>query len=112
MKQKKTSRKKRVTFAMFLKRHGACQPAIDWVGNKSAKTAWEQCRFPYWMEWLVSKLRRTNKKSERKLVDRWLELFPKSSCKVPLCRPCSRRNDLTTKFIRKVYPDITEYLNK
>ena len=29
----------------------ACQPAIDWVGDRTAREAWEQCERPDWLIW-------------------------------------------------------------
>jgi len=41
------------TFRGLLEDLQACQPAIDWVGKKSLKTAWNTCQEPEWMWWLL-----------------------------------------------------------
>lgn len=40
-----------------LKKLGACEAAIDWVGRKGIKTAWNTCKDGYWMTWLLARLR-------------------------------------------------------
>jgi len=34
----------------------ACHDAVEWVGNKTAKGAWSQCRYSGWMLWLLERL--------------------------------------------------------
>jgi len=43
-------------FREKLKRIGACQEAIDWVGDKSPKEAWMTCGEMFWMYWFVEYL--------------------------------------------------------
>jgi hypothetical protein len=41
------------TFRGLLEDLHACQTAMDWVGKKSLKTAWNTCQEPSWMWWLI-----------------------------------------------------------
>jgi hypothetical protein len=41
------------TFRGLLEKLRACQTAMDWVGKKSLKTAWNTCQEPTWMWWLI-----------------------------------------------------------
>jgi hypothetical protein len=34
---------------------GACQEALDWVGDRSAARAWRECPNGQWMMWLIQK---------------------------------------------------------
>ena len=38
-----------------LKEMNACQEAIDWVGNRTLKQAWDECERGDWMLWFASK---------------------------------------------------------
>ena len=38
-----------------LKKLEACNSAIEWVGNKTTKQAWDACEKGSWMLWLISK---------------------------------------------------------
>jgi hypothetical protein len=42
-------------FKTMLIKMRACNDAIDWVGNKSIKQAWEECERADWMLWYLSK---------------------------------------------------------
>ena len=42
-----------MTFKQQLKDRRACHDALDWVGRKSAKTAWEACERGDWMLWAL-----------------------------------------------------------
>ena len=37
---------------LWLRQHGACAPALDWLGDRDLATAWEDCESPGWMLWL------------------------------------------------------------
>jgi len=39
-----------------LKQRGACQEAIDWVGERDFETAWRECSRLDWMFWLLNKM--------------------------------------------------------
>lgn len=45
--------KKPRTFKEWLVQRRACTPAIEWVGDKDAKQAWEQCDNPSWLIWYI-----------------------------------------------------------
>jgi hypothetical protein len=36
---------------LWLRRHGACKAALDWLGDRDPATAWEECESPEWMIW-------------------------------------------------------------
>ena len=40
-------------FKEKLKKLGACNSAIEWVGNRDSKTAWAECKRGDWMFWLI-----------------------------------------------------------
>lgn len=40
-------------FSEQLKEMFACQPALDWVGDKTLAQAWRDCLLPTWMAWIV-----------------------------------------------------------
>ena len=42
-------------FQDYLKRLDACQPAVDWVGNRGLKRAWHECNDGRRMMWLLEK---------------------------------------------------------
>ena len=42
-------------FSQYLKDMHACEEAIKWVGNKTAKQSWKTCPRPDWMLWLLTK---------------------------------------------------------
>lgn len=44
------------TFRQWLGECGACEPAREWVGNKSFPQAWDTCESPDWMFWVVKEL--------------------------------------------------------
>ena len=46
----------RMKFKTKLKKLKACKEAIEWVGDKTMKEAWQQCPRGDWMLWLYSKL--------------------------------------------------------
>jgi hypothetical protein len=37
----------------WLTEHLACQPAMDWLGDRDLATAWAECPEPAWMIWLL-----------------------------------------------------------
>jgi hypothetical protein len=39
-----------------LHRLGACQGAIDWLGDRDAATAWRECQRGDWMLWILGRL--------------------------------------------------------
>lgn len=45
----------------------ACQESIEWVGNRSAQKAWQECPSPYWKIWLRRAC--ANPKDRRDLFD-------------------------------------------
>jgi hypothetical protein len=40
-------------FVSYLNNHKACKGAISWVGKKTSKKAWDTCRRPDWMKFLL-----------------------------------------------------------
>lgn len=42
-----------MAFRAELKKLGACEDAIKWVGNKSCARAWRECPRADWMLWYV-----------------------------------------------------------
>jgi len=46
----------RLTFKQRLQSIGACQGALDWVGDRTAKQAWKECPSLLWKEWLVGRV--------------------------------------------------------
>lgn len=38
-------------FRAWLTRHDACQPALDWLGDRDAATAWAECPRYDWLLW-------------------------------------------------------------
>ncbi len=36
---------------LWLRRHGACKAALDWLGDRDPAPAWEECESPEWMIW-------------------------------------------------------------
>lgn len=43
-------------FAKFLVLEGACWDARDWVNDRGLRAAWQQCREPFWMVWLIQRV--------------------------------------------------------
>lgn len=41
------------TFRQWLKKNGACDAALTWVGDKTLEHAWNECTNPFWMQWLI-----------------------------------------------------------
>lgn len=41
------------TFQRQLRAIGACPAAIDWVGRRTFRQAWEECDNPQWMRWFL-----------------------------------------------------------
>ncbi len=39
-----------------LKKLGACQEAIDWLGERTVEEAWLVCEGGWWMRWLLGRL--------------------------------------------------------
>ncbi len=54
--KKKVKVPKGTSFRSYLTRHGACGPALDWLGKKSMRTAWQTCERFDWMIWLLNML--------------------------------------------------------
>lgn len=54
-------------FRDYLIKLGACNDAVEWVGDKTRAQAWEQCVRPDWMLWLIRK--------EKLLSDKHLRLL-------------------------------------
>ena len=52
-------------FQDYLKSIGACQDAVDWVGDRDPQTAWAECHRPDWMLWLDEKLNLLTDKQRR-----------------------------------------------
>ena len=50
-------------FQIWLKRHDACQPALNWLGDRAPETAWRECPRADWMLWAAGKL-----KADRRLL--------------------------------------------
>ena len=42
--------------AKILKEHDACHDAVEWIGSKGLKTAWNKCERGDWMLWALGKL--------------------------------------------------------
>ena len=40
-------------FKEFLESIGACEPALEWVGDRDAETAWAECDQADWLMWLA-----------------------------------------------------------
>lgn len=38
-------------FRAWLESHDACQPALDWLGDRDAATAWAECPRADWLLW-------------------------------------------------------------
>src|SRR5574343_514950 len=38
-------------FRAWLERHDACDPAMDWLGDRDAATAWTECQRADWLLW-------------------------------------------------------------
>jgi hypothetical protein len=38
-------------FREWLVSHGACKPALDWLGDRTPQQAWDECPDPRWMFW-------------------------------------------------------------
>lgn len=36
-----------------MRRLGACQESIEWVGRRSIQRAWDECQKPEWMVWFL-----------------------------------------------------------
>ena len=43
-----------MTFQDQLKKLGACSDAVEWVGNRTAQKAWDECKKGNWMLWLIN----------------------------------------------------------
>ena len=43
----------KMTFQEKLKKLKACSDAVEWVGNRTAKQAWNECQRGDWMLWLI-----------------------------------------------------------
>jgi len=43
-----------------LRRMYACSTAVNWVGNKSFATAWDECPYGSWLLFLIGRLRDAN----------------------------------------------------
>ena len=54
----------KIKFRDWLVKHGACSAAVAWVGDKTLKQAWDQCKNPQWMLWY---LEASGYKNDRKL---------------------------------------------
>jgi hypothetical protein len=52
-------------FQDSLKALNACRKAVDWVGERTARQAWDECERGDWMLWYATKL-----KADRKLIVR------------------------------------------
>src|SRR5665213_2960325 len=44
-----------MNFKDQLKKLNACNPAVEWAGDRDAKTAWKECKRGDWMLWLIDK---------------------------------------------------------
>lgn len=52
-----------MSFQAELEQLGACQAAIEWVGDRDAGTAWRECQRADWMLWFMAK-----KKVDRRVL--------------------------------------------
>ncbi len=43
-------------FAAYLRSHNACSTALEWVGDRDARTAWQECERADWMLWLAARV--------------------------------------------------------
>jgi len=48
--------KNMVKFAEFMRRAGACNEAVAWIGDRDMKAAIQECPRWSWMEWALSNL--------------------------------------------------------
>ncbi len=45
--------RKPIDLAATLRRLGACRDAREWVGNRTAQEAWDECERPDWLMWAI-----------------------------------------------------------
>ena len=66
-----------MTFREWLIDRHACEPALEWVGDRTLEQAWAECPRGDWMEWLFFEVaHRTNSWSEYDdLIHKWDELY-------------------------------------
>lgn len=43
-------------FQTWLKKHYACEPALNWLGDRDPETAWRECPRADWMLWAAGRL--------------------------------------------------------
>ena len=45
----------------YLRGIDACSPAIEWVGNRALRQAWDECENPEWLLWLIGHRAKTQR---------------------------------------------------
>ncbi len=55
-------------FSEWLRKEGACDSAVAWVGSKSFESAWTECVESGWMSWAVYQLGHRGLVAEEALV--------------------------------------------
>jgi hypothetical protein len=48
----------------ILQRLGACQEAIQWVGNRTPRQAWDECERADWLLWIAAKMKGNNTRQQ------------------------------------------------
>ena len=74
----------------LLKRKSACQDAVDWIGKRAPKQAWDTCSRGDWMLWLAGRIG----------IDRKLLVLAACDCAEPALKFVRKGEDRPAQAIR------------
>jgi hypothetical protein len=78
--------------ASKLRAMGACPEAIEWVGTRTLRQAWNECERGDWMAWLTQKLRLDSRSAAADMAERvWHLVTPESQLACAWAIDCARR---------------------